>query len=298
MANYSGRASALSERDMHLQRYRSSRFDLLFMILLTLVNLILVIAGGSTYFLFSAFVPYQMALIGYILSGMMPDDFYVGDWADTPIFDSSLFYVLFAVALVILAVYALLWYFSRNGKGGFLVAALVLFSIDTAAMFMLGGISTDTIIDLALHAWVIYDIARGVHAWHKLQALPEEAPAVAEGGEAPAAGLGGQVPAYTGLLQEIWAAYESGEMKERLSASAEVLFLGSRHQHEGVDSLVDGVLARNGQEIAFGLDEQSISLFVSCGTNSKNPEQTIPLSEIYDLEDLYSKIIAYVYHNS
>lgn len=298
MANYSGRGPAFSERETCLQRYSSSRFDLLFMILLTLVNLILILAGGNTYFLFSAFVPYQLAMIGYIFSGMLPDDFYVDELADIPIFDSSLFYILFAVSLVILAVYALLWYFSRNQKGGFLVAALVLFSIDTAAMLLLGGISADTIIDLALHAWVIYDIARGVHAWHKLKSMPVGAPVAAGVEEMPAAGLAGQTPTYTGLLQEIWAAYETGAMKERLSASVEVLFLDSKHHNEGVDGLVDGVLARNGQEIAFGLDEQSLSLFVSCGTNSKNSEQTIPLSEIYDLEDLYSRIIAYVYHNS
>lgn len=170
-------SAAMTERQLHERRYASSRFDLLFMVVLTLINLGLLFGGETTYFLFSAFVPYQLAAFGYVYCGLMPEEFYGEEWADLTFYDTSLFVVLFIIAVLLVAVYALLAFLARKGQGGFLVAALVLFCIDTAAMLLLGGIGLDTIIDLALHAWVIFDIARGVVAWRKLKAMPPEAAA-------------------------------------------------------------------------------------------------------------------------
>lgn len=169
--------AAMTERQLQERRYSSSRFDLLFMVVLTLINLGLLLGGGTTYFLFSAFVPYQLAAFGYIWCGMMPQEYYGEEFADLTFYDTSVFVVLFIIAVLLVAVYGLFAFLARKGRGGFLVAALVLFSIDTAAMLLLGGIGVDTIIDLALHAWVVYDIARGVVAWRKLKAMPPEVPA-------------------------------------------------------------------------------------------------------------------------
>ena len=43
-------------------------------------------------------------------------------------------------------------------------------------MLLLNGISTDMIIDVVFHAWVVYSLATGVSAANKLQKLPEEEP--------------------------------------------------------------------------------------------------------------------------
>lgn len=180
---FSNNRAVMTDRQLYITRYNTARLNVLLLIILSVVNLILLAVGGNSYFLFSAYVPYQLAAFGYVLCGMMPDEFYAEGFEGITFLDPSVFYVLLVIAFMILAVYALLWFLSRKERGGFLVAVVVLISVDTVAM-LLGGISADMAIDLLLHAFVIYEMVLGIMAWRKLKAMPEEPAAVAvEAGE-------------------------------------------------------------------------------------------------------------------
>jgi hypothetical protein len=84
---------------------------------------------------------------------------------------------------------------SKNNKVGWLIAALVFFSIDTGLTFFLYGL--EGIADLLFHAWVIFDISCGIKAYSDLKKLPELAPEEAPIEEQGESANGNSEPLYT-----------------------------------------------------------------------------------------------------
>ena len=56
--------------------YKSSVSNLLLVIVFSLINIVLLVANSSTYFLFSAFIPYVIADYGMFFSGSYPAEYY------------------------------------------------------------------------------------------------------------------------------------------------------------------------------------------------------------------------------
>lgn len=174
-----GAGQATTPRGQLENRYASARANLLLVVVFTAINLVLLVSQSDTYFLFSAFIPYILTSFGVILCGMYPAEFYAADFADVEFLDKSFFVVMLVISLVILALYLLSWFLSKK-RGGWLIFALVFFALDTLGMFLLGGFSMDSIVDILFHAWVIVSLCSGVIAHGKLKKLPPEeaAPAV------------------------------------------------------------------------------------------------------------------------
>ena len=167
--------AALTPRQLYESRYKSSRYNLILVIAFTLVNMLLCLTNANTYFLFSASIPYLLTDLGMFLCGKYPEEFYLQDeFNGMELFDTSFLAVMVVIAVVILALYFVCWLLSKK-KVGWLIAALVLFGIDTVAMFWYFGITKDMIIDIIFHAWVICYLAMGIQSYFKLKALPEEA---------------------------------------------------------------------------------------------------------------------------
>ena len=173
MANKFSNGQAYT-RDAYVQKYNTSRLNLLLVVVFTLINLVLLITNADRYFLFSAFIPYFIATIAMIYCGRLPDEFYTGEWAGMTYWDDSVFTVLIILSVVFTLFYLLAWFMSSKNRSGWLIFALVFFSLDTLGMFVLNGIALDSILDIIFHAWVIYYIALGIHANAKLKSLPKE----------------------------------------------------------------------------------------------------------------------------
>ncbi len=172
----------MTERQKLTARYNGARSNILLVIAFTLVNSVLLVAGSDSYFLFSAAIPYYLTLFGFLYTGRMPDDYYVG-WDDfSPVADSFLIVTVVA-AVVIVALYALMWFLSKKHGYGWLVAALLLFVADTFAMFYFTGFSVDMIMDFVFHAWVLVSLTSGIIAAINLKKLPEEEPYLAQEGQ-------------------------------------------------------------------------------------------------------------------
>ena len=168
-------AAPLSPRMMMEGRYNSARANLLLAVVFTLINLVLLVAaGGKTYFLFSVFVPYYVTLISMLLCGKLPAEFYDESWEGAELFGNGLLIAALVFAALMLVVYVLCYVMSSRGRVGWLIAALVLFVIDTLLMFVLQGIALDTLMDVLFHIWVIVYLALGIHAHFKLRDLPPE----------------------------------------------------------------------------------------------------------------------------
>lgn len=173
--NQNQQAQPFSQRQQLERRYASARMNLLWVVLFTAINIVLLVSNSYTYFLFSAFIPYAIVDYGMIVCGKYPADFY-GDLSQYQFLDSTVLVVLIAVAAVICVLYLLCWIFSKKRRVAWLIVGLVFFALDTVFM-LLGGISADRILDIVFHGWVIISLTGGIIAHSKLKKLPAEEPA-------------------------------------------------------------------------------------------------------------------------
>lgn len=161
------------------QKYRTSRMNLLLVVVFTAINLLLLVVNADVYFLFSAFIPYFIAELGMLLCGRFPEEYYADGLEGIVFLDNSVFVVLLIISLALTLLYLLAWFMSDKQRVGWLIFTLVFFSIDTLGMLFINGIALDSIFDIVFHAWVIYYLIIGISAHYKLKKLPpKEASAV------------------------------------------------------------------------------------------------------------------------
>ena len=177
-------AQPVSQRALYEGKYNAARSNLLAVILFTLVNIVLVLTNSNTYFLFSAFIPYFIAMVGMELCGKLPAEYYAEYGSMEPFFDNTVFAVMIGIAALFLVVYLLCWLLSKKQKVAWLVVALVLFALDTVSMLLMSGDLSNSIIDIVFHVWVIYYLISGISAYKKLKDLPEEEEQVVDAAEA------------------------------------------------------------------------------------------------------------------
>ncbi len=165
-------------REGLLKKYNISRANLLLVALFTLVNILILIFtnGDGGYFLFSASVPYFIVVLGMTLSHRFPVEFYEElygeEYATMEFLGTGFFLVTVVIAVLIIAVYAALYFLSGKNRLPFLIAALVLISVDSVAMFLLNGFDPSMIVDIIFHVWVIVSLAQGIRAGNALSRLP------------------------------------------------------------------------------------------------------------------------------
>ena len=166
-------------------RYNAARHNLLIIVAFTVINCLLV--STERYFLFSAFIPLYFVRENFY---MHMDEY----WADVPEMDLQemapivdvIGFVFVALAVVGILLYLMCWLFSKKRRG-WLIVALVLFSLDTA--FLLLNFDISVIVDILFHGYIIYSLVTGVIAAGKLRTLEEY------GVEEPVAEFADQLPA-------------------------------------------------------------------------------------------------------
>lgn len=161
-----------SLKEMLKTKYTSSCNNLLFVVAFTVINIVLLVTNSNTYFLFSAYIPYALVDLGMFLCGRYPQELYT-DFGNMEFVDNSFFATTVVIAAIIVLVYFLSWLFSKKGKVGWLIASLVLFAIDSVAMLIYLGFSTEIIIDIVVHIWVIVSLSIGISNYYRLKKLPE-----------------------------------------------------------------------------------------------------------------------------
>lgn len=135
-----------------VRRYSAARGGLLLMMILTVVNTVQAALGSESYFVFSDYLAYLCAVFGRI--------FYDESGGE------SLYLVVgCAGAMLILLPYLLCWIFSKKRRG-WLIAALVLFIIDTllVAVDAIGFMEISYLMDIAFHIWLVVELILGVRA--------------------------------------------------------------------------------------------------------------------------------------
>lgn len=145
----------MEQRKIYTQKFNSARTNLLLVLVLTLVNIILLIAGSETFMLFSASIPYYAVCLPVV-------------WGEFELFVAGCI-----LAAVLLVIYFLSWLLSKK-RPGWLVVALVMFILDTLALigFYLLAEEISGIMDVVIHIWVLYYLVNGIFAARKLKNMP------------------------------------------------------------------------------------------------------------------------------
>ncbi len=171
-----------AERESLEKRYSAARSNLLWIVIFSVINVVLLAWNSFTYFLFSATVPYMLVDLGKFLCGKYPMEYYE-EMEMYEFLPEAVYWVMFALAAVIIVMYLLAYIFSKKNRVGWLIFTLVFFALDTVTMFLYYGISVDMILDIVFHIWVLISLGIGIHAHFKLKkllpALVPEAEAVA-----------------------------------------------------------------------------------------------------------------------
>lgn len=152
-----------NSREYLTQKRNTGRSTLLLILIFTVINIVTLVTETDYYFLFSAAVPYYLTVFGMIF-----DEWVIGTFTTTAL----------VVAAVILAVYLLCWLLSKKRRG-WLIAALVLFIVDTVALLLFSlalEMLADNILDFLFHGWAIWELIAAWKADKKLQELPPEMP--------------------------------------------------------------------------------------------------------------------------
>ena len=160
-------------------KYARSRANLLLVLIFTVVNLFSV-TFGDTYFLFSATIP---MLCPATMSLLAAEPEFLATIGMTPETATPLIIAGVVAGLILTVPYLLCWIFSKK-RVGWLVAALVLFSID--CLLLLVSFDISVILDLLFHGIVMFYLITGVINGFKLKDMPEDEPPPAFGTEAPA----------------------------------------------------------------------------------------------------------------
>ncbi len=146
-----------SKKAIALNIFARARSNLLIMIILTIANIALYFFGVDTIFLFSATIPLYVTVLG-TLSGYV-----------------QIAYISIGITIAIIVTYILCWIFSKKHYG-WMIVALVLFSLDIIAMvglcIWLGDFSW--ILEALIRAWILYNLIVGVKYGYVLKNLTPE----------------------------------------------------------------------------------------------------------------------------
>jgi len=175
MGRFTSGMRSMSSGERYEMHYNSARHNLLVAIIFTVINCVLAVVGAGVYFLFSCAFPYAMAYDGAFWTGIM---YSAEEYAEMGILASDMlpkwvFFVMLVPAVIAIALYVLCWVFSKN-RVGWMIAATVMFVLDTLFMLLYYIPDITMILDYIFHAWVLFLLIRGIIAHYKLKKIDAE----------------------------------------------------------------------------------------------------------------------------
>lgn len=176
-ANSFTKSDPLTKTNTMLNYYRSARMTVLVVAIFSAVNTLLLLSGSGTYFLFSATIPYFIVDLFMYLCGKYPPEFYDDGYIHI-FYDEAYLYTAIAIAFIIIAVYVVLFFLSQHQRVAWLIVALVLSVIDTAALFILYDIKSGMVADILFNIYIIVSICIGIYNHFALKKLYAEEPPI------------------------------------------------------------------------------------------------------------------------
>lgn len=176
MSAYYNGSSWQSDTDIERKRYERiysiSRHGIFVIAVFTMINFIIKLKTYGDCFIFSAYIPYVLLEYGMLYSGVFPEGFDPGGLTRMEKYDTSFFSIMMLVAVMIVSLYVYCWSYSKKNKGGFMITALVMFSVDTLAYFISNGVSLEHITDIIFRTVILVGLVAGVVVYFRMKELP------------------------------------------------------------------------------------------------------------------------------
>ena len=142
------------------KKISAGRYSLQLIILLTVVNIVLLLIEADRYFVFSASIPYYLTAFAMGMDSVFSSG--IGTYT----------IIAIVISVIVVGIYLLCWALGEK-KPGWLTAALVLFSLDTVGLLVITFALVDdpilNLMDIIIHALVVYELARAVACAKKLK---------------------------------------------------------------------------------------------------------------------------------
>ena len=143
------------------RNYLSARYEILLIIVMTIVNMFLLPTTETYYVCSISFATFQ--IISAILAKKDPSQFGVSAELAEYALPGAI-----TIAIIITAVYVLFFFLSKKRRGC-LITLLVLVSIDTFFTIMNSAFVSSAILDIVVHGVAIFFLAKGVSSGKVLQ---------------------------------------------------------------------------------------------------------------------------------
>lgn len=152
-------------------RYDKARAGLLLLTVFTLLNMSLVLLGQDLFFLFSASLPYQAVYLGMYRIGKLPDEVYGAALKEMEFSAPSFLIAQTVAAVVLTALFFLCWIRSARRSAYQLTLATLLLAADTVYLIKTAPLGAQTVIDLMMHALILFYLLSGIVAAMRLSHL-------------------------------------------------------------------------------------------------------------------------------
>ncbi len=143
------------------RNYLSARYEILLIIVMTIVNMFLLPTTETYYVCSISFATFQ--IISAILAKKDPSQFGVSAELAEKALPGAIM-----IAIIVTAVYVLFFFLSKKRRGC-LITLLVLVSIDTFFTIMNSAFVSSAILDIVVHGVAIFFLAKGVSSGKVLQ---------------------------------------------------------------------------------------------------------------------------------
>jgi len=162
----------LQRRSELTKKFETSRKNLLWVAIFSVVNILLMLLRANITFLFSASFPVLVIELGQILSEELGY--------------SPLLLIAAIISFVSISLYAVCYFLAKKHRV-FILVALILFSIDTLFLIWIItlGFELSILLDVAFHIWILYYLITGTRTWAVLRKLPPDEEIEEDGNEMP-----------------------------------------------------------------------------------------------------------------
>ena len=159
-------------------KINAGRGQLLWVSVLSLLNIAFLIFKADIYMIYSAMIPYIVIDLGMFICGMYSPEYY--EYYEHVDFLPQGLFAIFVIIALVLAGLLLLSYFLSQKRKGWMIFGLAYICVDLIANIYVYGLYSQTIIDTVFHIIMIVFLVRGVIAYHKIQKLPPEEKSIEE----------------------------------------------------------------------------------------------------------------------
>lgn len=161
------------------KKYKVCISSLLFMGIVTALNIVMLFKGEDNYYLFSIYIPFAIVDYAMYLCGIYPAEYY-GDIIGIQFYDKSVLIGAVLVAIIVITGFLACWFVAKKHNKIPLIVSLIFLGVDIIIMGFAEGL--EAVIGIVFHAIVMFTLVGAMGLLGKIN-NPKQTSAVSEAPE-------------------------------------------------------------------------------------------------------------------